>query len=254
MSTLNNQIKYRFSIMMNSVERIISTESLSKGLIITGASGVGKSYNVIKRLEEAHSNLECNYYFLNGKCTPLELYKKLYEARYSGSVLLLDDVEVFDNMDKLNILKAVLDTSDKRVVSYASSTSSLKKENIPTQFEFNGKVIFLTNTNLVELAKGSTKLAPHAEALITRNVFVDLELFDRESIMAHIENVMTETNILSKYGISDTASDAILKFISDNQKKFRSLSLRLPIHIADIYKSNWFDWETECSELLFDKE
>lgn len=249
---LKLRIAENFDSMMDMLECILNPFNPIKSMTVTGASGIGKSYNIIKRLEEANDTGFCNYFYLNGKCTGLGLYQSLYNARNIGSVLLLDDVDVFDTEDKLNLLKASLESDNDRVITYMSSSQVLRDNEIPTQFSFNGKVIFITNKDLVKISKSKSSLAPHVCALMTRGAFIDLEIHDNESIMIHIENIMRSTNIVKNIGIDQRGADNILNFMMKNCDKLRMPSLRMPIQIAGLYKQFPDKWEKHAEKICLE--
>lgn len=240
---IQKRIDDNFSAMMETLECIINPFNPIKSMVITGASGIGKTYNLDLRLKEAHAAGDCNYHYLNSKCTAIGLYKAMYEARNLGSVLVLDDVDVFSNEDSLNLLKAALDTSNKRLISYQAASAELRKSNIPNQIEFSGKVIFITNSNLKAIAASTSNLAPHVNAVLTRSVFIDLEIHDNESIMIHIESIIRNTNIITKHGLSKDQANEILQFMLDNTDNLRNPSLRMPTQISGLVIENPTNWK-----------
>lgn len=246
---LKLRIAENFEAMMDTLECILDPLNPIKAMTVTGASGIGKSYNLIKRLEDAHDKGYCNYHYLNGKCTGLGLYQALYNARQLGSVLLMDDVDVFDTEDKLNLLKASLESDDTRIITYMSSSRHLADNNIPTQFEFCGKVIFITNKDLVKISDAQSSLAPHVDALMTRGVFIDLEIHDNESIMVHIENIMRSTNIVKGLGVPADGAEKILNFMLKNSANLRKPSLRMPVQLAGLYLQFPEKWEQHAMRM-----
>lgn len=247
------QIAKNFSAMMSALEVMLDTTSNVNSMIICGKGGVGKTYNVEKRLQKADDNFEIDFKSISGKITTLGLYEALYNSRHAASVLLLDDVDIFSDETNIDLLKAVLDTSEKRVVSYASSAKYLDEKNIPKQFEFRGKVVFITNKNLSQIAKGKSSLAPHVDALITRSIFIDLQLFTNEEVMIHIENIMKKTNILENQYVSKEGSAQILNWMLKNEENLRSPSLRMPVLIAGLYNKFPYEWESMCESMFLEK-
>lgn len=231
----------RFECMMANYDCISDFSNPIKSMTVTGASGIGKSYNLINRLKEEDDMGLVNFHYLNGKVTTLGLYQALWGARHVGSVLLLDDVDVFDSEDKLNILKAALESDDERIISYKTSSKALAEQGIEQQFNFEGKIIFITNKDLLKLSKGHSDLAPHMAALITRGVFVDLGIHDNESIMIHIETIMRSTNIVKRY-VSDSKANEILDYMVANARRLRNPSLRLPVQLAGLVKAHGDKW------------
>lgn len=247
------QIEKNFNSMMDALECLIAPESTVNSMIVSGKGGVGKTYNIEQRLMKADQNLECNYKSISGKITTMGLFKALYESRHSTDILLLDDVDVFANETTIDLLKAVLDTTDTRVVSYITSSKVLAESGIPQQFDFRGKVIFITNKNLARMAKAENSLSPHVDALLTRSIFIDLQLFSNEEVMIHIQNLMSKHNMLAKHGINKQGSDLILSWMLKHESKLRSPSLRMPVLIAGMYNKFPFDWEEKCENMFLEK-
>jgi len=235
-------INKSFSSMMDTVECIIDPFNPIRAMIVSGAAGVGKSFNLIKRLEQAAENLECTYHKISGKITPLGLYQVLHESRNLGSVLLLDDADVFSEEGTLDLLKAALDSSKTRTVSYITNSPTLAKQGIPSQIEYFGKIIFITNKNFSKVLKGTSKMKDHVRALITRGSFIDLHLHDNRSIMLQIEDVMKKSNIMSQYGLSTGQCNDALVFMKNNVERLMEPSLRMAVEIAGFmlkYPQNW---------------
>ena len=73
-------------------------------------------------------------------------------------------------------MKGALDTTKRRVISWRSEKifEAEDGEAIPSSFDFEGAVIFVTNKNFDREIMRSSKLTPHLEALISRSFYLDL--------------------------------------------------------------------------------
>lgn len=250
--TKSAEIERSFNSMMTALECLLTPNTPINSLCVSGAPGIGKTWNLSERLNKAHDDCEWTVQSISGKMTTLALYEVLYKNRFETSVLVLDDMDsVFESEDSMNMLKAALD-SGKRNLSYMTSSKYLIDAGIPNTFEMNGRVIFITNKNLAVLAAGASKMTPHYKAFMSRSVYVDLKIHNTYDIMIHIENVMRKTNILTRFGISDEGSDQILNWMLSNEERLRTPSLRTPILIAGLYNTNPFDWEEACSDLFLE--
>ncbi len=227
---LLQKIDQNFQSTMDILECVVDANNPINSMIVSGAPGIGKSWNIMKRLQELHDCAEINYTYLNGKCSAGGLYEALYEARSKYSVLLLDDVEVFDSDDKLNLLKAALDTGETRKISWMSRTQTT----LPKQFAFNGAVVFITNVNLAQQALQQNALGQHTKAVLSRSVFVDLEIHDKESIKLHVLNVLRKSPVVQRLGCSTEQQQIILNFIERYGDNMNDLSLRTPVLMAGI--------------------
>lgn len=249
----SQKIQKNFDSMLAVLESMLKPNSPINSMIVSGAPGIGKTYSLSNRLNKAHSNAECNVTTVSGKMTTLALFEVLYKNRFSTNIIVLDDMDsIFDSEDGMNLLKAVLDTS-KRTVSYISSSKYLKDNGIPSTFDFFGKIVFITNKDLTRIAASKSKQAPHCQALISRSVYIDLEIQSKEDIMIHIENVMLSTNILEKYNVNQNGSNMILNWMLKHQERLQSPSLRTPVLISALYNSNPYDWEEICENVYLEK-
>jgi len=106
------------------------------GIVIIGDAGIGKSFNLMKWLKEWN----VDFVLIKGHITPLAFYEKLYQN--SNKVIVLDDVsKLIKNDDTLSILLSALDF-DNRIVEWQTKSFVF---DIPSSFEFNGKIIVLAN-------------------------------------------------------------------------------------------------------------
>lgn len=240
------RIQKNFASTMQVLECLVDASNPIQSMIVSGAPGIGKSWNICKRLQELHDTAEINYSYLNGKCSTGGLYEALYNARSKYSVLLLDDVEVFDSDDKMNLLKAALDTGESRKISWMSRTQTT----LPKQFEFKGAVVFITNVNLAQQALGSSGTAQHTKAVLSRSIFIDLEIHDAESIKAHVLNVLSTSPICTRLGCTPEEQTEVLNFIAKYGEHIPNLSLRTPVLMSGIIKKYKNEWESICLQRL----
>lgn len=237
---LRIQIRKRFSVMSIMANGMI--QGSIRSLIISGAAGVGKTYELNKKLKQAQDRGEIQYHMLNSKCSAIGLYVKLYEARESNSVLLLDDVDVFSDMDTLNLLKAALDTGETRTICWNTASSWLEDQDIPRAFEFEGTCVFITNMDIDrELDKGG-KLSPHINALVSRSVYLDLKVHTNREIMLRVEDIIMNTRMLQERGLKNSQVIEVLDWMKSNMARLRNVSLRTALHIADFVVTDTHNW------------
>ncbi|AHJ86944.1 hypothetical protein STP4a_089 [Salmonella phage STP4-a] len=240
------RINKRFNVMGFMTNGIINGNIRS--LIISGAAGIGKTYTLDKALENAHNDGRIEYKSVNGKISGIGLYCRLWESREANSVLLIDDVDVFSDMDILNLLKAALDSGDKRKVCWSTASSYLEEKNIPNEFEYEGTVVFITNVDIdKELERGS-KLAPHLAALVSRSVYLDLGVHSNEEIMVRVEEVIMNTRMLQNRGLRNSQVVDVLEFMKNNVNRLRNVSLRTALYLADFVATDEKNWR-EISEV-----
>lgn len=238
---MKQRINKRFTVMNMMTKGIISGNIRS--LIISGAAGIGKTYSLDKALKTANEYGEIVYKSINGKISGIGLYEQLWNNRDANSVLLIDDVDVFSDMDMLNLLKAALDTGETRKVCWSTASAYLDDKNIDKEFEFEGTIVFITNVDIdKELERGS-KLAPHLHALVSRSVYLDLGVHSNEEIMVRVEDVILNTNMMQKRGLSDAQTSMALNWMKANVTKLRNVSLRTALYLADFVATDANGWE-----------
>lgn len=201
-----------------------------RSMIVSGSPGTGKTFEVVKAMkaqEARDRNFYCHH--IKGTISPVALYIELYRARHG--VLILDDTdEAFTDNESLQLLKAATESSKDRSIAYRKLSMALEAEGIPTEFNFEGCVIVLTNTNLEDAHK--TKQG-HYDAIMSRAHFVNAVLkTDREKIM-RIRHVIATSTLLDTF-LDRSHHGEIVEFIEDNHDRFRELSIRTVVKLAEL--------------------
>ncbi len=226
-----------------------------RSLIVSGPAGLGKTYTVEKARDE-YDPAETKSIMVKGMIRPTGLYLLLHEYRRKGNVIILDDADsIFNDVDALNLLKAALDTTAKRVISWRSETKMVDADGEPIDksFEFEGTVIFISNLDFDrEIEKGG-KMSEHYVALQSRSFFIDCDMKTKRDYIVRIKQVV-EGGMLRAKGIDAHAQKIILNFIEDNSEKFRELTLRLALKMADTWNMVNGDvkkFESRCKVTMF---
>lgn len=231
------RIGERFRVVKSLAKASVNGDIRS--LIISGPGGVGKSFTVTSVVEE-WDPLVRNHVIIKGFVRPTGLFKTLYQYRNAGQVVIFDDADsIFQDDAALNILKAVCDTTEKRMVSWMSEGTMATDDGqkVPKTFQFDGTIIFISNLDFSEIvAKMTSRLAPHMEAMMSRSHYVNLEMKTRRHCVIRIKQVM-RSGMLSNMGLGPWAQEEILRFIDDNLNQLQELSLRTAIKIASLYKA-----------------
>lgn len=232
-------------IMTRIKERFTILEDMTKGvrkgdvraMIVSGPPGVGKSFGVEAVLTkddlfDKMGERKPRYEVVKGAMSAIGLYSKLYEFSKKGNVLVFDDCDsvLLDELS-LNILKAALDSSKKRTISWNTDSRILRSEGIPNQFEFCGSAIFITNIKFEHVR--SKKLRDHLDALESRCHYLDLTIDTTREKILRIKQIVGD-GMLDAYDLEDTAKQEVVNFIEVNKDKMRELSLRMVIKVADL--------------------
>lgn len=241
-SEIASDIEQRFSVMDRLTTGVLARHI--KSVIIAGAPGVGKSFELEQKLEAAESKGKIQFTRISGSVSGIFLYKTLYANCNSDCITVLDDADrIFGDEDTMNVLKAALDTSKKRTITWGTEAASLRQEGIPTSFEFKGAVVFISNMNFDKVVESGSKIAPHIRALLSRTVYLDLGIHTNREIMVRIEQVIKKGDMLADKNLSKKQKDEVIEWIRTNHKAMRSVSLREVLHLADMVAVDPKGWK-----------
>jgi hypothetical protein len=244
------RMRVRFSILDDMTKAVKGGHV--RAMIVSGPPGVGKSFGVEQVLSKhdvfanvAQDSTLKKYEIVRGAMSAIGLYKKLYEFSDAKSIVVFDDCDsiLLDDVS-LNVLKAALDSSKKRVIHWNTDSRTLRSEGVPQQFEFKGGCIFITNIKFENVR--SKKLRDHLEALESRCHYLDLTIDTEREKMLRIKQIVGD-GMLNEYEFEEFQKDEIIDFIDVNKKKMRELSLRMVLKIADLRKSMPYSWKTVAS-------
>jgi UDP-N-acetyl-D-mannosaminuronate dehydrogenase len=114
---------------------------------------------------------------------------------------------------------------------------------IPTSFEFEGGVIFLSNMDFTkEIAKNS-KVAPHIEAIMSRSHFIDTTLKTIREKLCRINMIIVTDEFLAINHIEREQANQMQDWILDNANHLREISIRTATKLADLVKALPDSWE-----------
>lgn len=220
-----------------------------RGLVVSGPPGIGKSFGVEKQLEAANmfrtlDGKDPLYEVVSGGVSSIGLYQKLYHNRGSQQVLVFDDCDgVLQDDEMLNLLKAALNSGDKRRINWNKESRVLQTEDIPDSFDFEGSVIFISNVDFErQIARGS-RIAGHLEAIMSRCHYLDLEIGSMRDRLLRIKQIVRD-GMMQSYDFSKEQEQSIINFVVDNSEYMREVSLRAVKKIADLVKTdprNWYE-------------
>lgn len=234
-------IRERFDVLAVLADGV--AQKNVRSLIVAGAPGVGKTHTLEARLSAAEASGQVkSLTTIKGSISPIGLFVQLWENRDAGQVLMLDDIDaVFADEEAMNLLKGALDTTKTRRISWAKASSFLRDNDIPNTFDYNGQIVFITNTNPDAVIEKGGKLAPHMAALVSRSVFLDLCIHNPQQIMVRVEQVMSESSMLEELGLSKGQAAEVLGWMNQNLDRLRAVSLRTVIQLASFIKTspNW---------------
>jgi len=244
--SIMDRLRERFQILDDMTRAV--KEGNVRAMIVSGPPGVGKSYGVETVLQKSDlfntlAEKKPKFEVVKGAMSAIGLYAKLYEYSAVGNVIVFDDCDSILMEDlSLNILKAALDSSARRFISWNTDSRILRSEGIPDRFEFKGAAIFITNIKFEHVR--SKKLRDHLDALESRCHYIDLQMDTTREKILRIKQIVTD-GMLERYDFDnyEIVRDELVEFVDANQSKLRELSLRMVLKLADLRKSFPSNWQ-----------
>ena len=245
LDTIQTQPESRFSInerfgFVSDMVKLLAQGDQSS-VVITGPGGLGKSFNVMKALQTVgmkditelsdfqigtRVNVKKSFIVIKGYSTPKGLYRALYENK--DGVIVFDDCDsVLKDPVSLNLLKGALDSYSRRIISWRAD---IRDEDLPTSFEFKGRVIFISNLSSVQMD----------QAIISRSMAVDLTM-TRQQKVDRMRFLISQSDFMPEYK-SEHKNDA-LDLIESLQDKVKELTLRTLIQVTVIRKGLSANWK-----------
>ena len=239
-----SRIARRYLAMERMAKRVVDGHIPS--LIVSGPPGLGKSFTVMKAVEQLD---EEQYDVISGAITAVGLYIALWNMREGGIVVLDDCDDVFRDETALNLLKAVLDSTPVRSVSWRKRASWLDELGIDDRFDFKGSVVFLTNVDFEAAIESGNRSGKHFEALMDRSMYLCLTLRARRDFMIRIRQVSEGENGMlcndPQLELTEEQAEEVLDFVSEHQTRFYGLSLRLVRQVAQCMLADPDDWKDD---------
>lgn len=201
-----------------------------RGLIITGPAGSGKTSSVLNLLAKHTTK---RYKSVSGMMSPIRIYEELYRHKNHGEVIVLDDVDsVYSSVEGMNVIKAAADTLPQRKVCWLTASPRLKAWGIPSEFEYNGAIVLISNEP--PDAKKSSKLGNHLKAIVDRLAHVRMGTNDKEEQFHQLCYHVVKHGLLRSRGLTATQEAQALQYITDNFDLLPSISLRTAAKIAEL--------------------
>lgn len=249
----DDEILHRISTRFNMLDKMAhgALAGTIRSMICFGAPGVGKTFGIEKMLRDQS---EVEYDIIKGSCTAAGLYHALFHARKGGIVILDDCDSIFDDEQTLNLMKAALDSTDTRNISWRKMATWVddidegdwvEGDKIPKTFEFKGSMILLTNIDMQARVAKASKMSAHFQALMSRSLYLDLTMKTNREILIRIKDVFMN-HMAPSMGVNQYDAAEILAFVNANADRMTDLSLRLMVHVVDIFKLGG-DWKEMVS-------
>jgi len=232
-------INQRFEFVGDMV--MMLANGIQASVIVCGPGGLGKSHTVTAALQDAGLNdvtvldefevgavLDSarSYRVIKGYSTPKGLYRTLYENQ--DGVVVFDDCDsVLKDPVSLNLLKAALDSYDRRIISWRAD---MRDEELPQSFEFRGRIIFISNMPSEALD----------QAIISRSMSVDLSMTTQQKI-ERMQFLLDQPGFMPEYEM--VFKQDALRLIDSIRDSVKELSLRTLIQVVKIRKGAGAKWK-----------
>lgn len=224
-----------------------------RGLLVSGTAGAGKTHAVKTGLAKVSNRVD---YVKGSSITAPALFVKLYQNRTPGSILVLDDVDIVhkSNAERstiLDLLKGATEpTKNERILEWArAQRNALMVDNdVPTEFNFEGAIIWITNDTIETIA---SKSKSHWNAISSRFLQIPAWLNEQEKLMYTLY-LVEEVGMLGKDceakegGYSEDVIAKATEYIRDNYKFMDDITPRVAVAISDIIDNFSDDWKTYC--------
>jgi hypothetical protein len=235
-------VNQRFEFIEQVTDMVVSGESNS--VIITGSGGLGKTFTVMECLKasgldeayweepgeddesESGAVSRGDYEIVKGFVTPKALYRLLYNNR--ERLIVFDDCDsVWDNPTTVSLLKAALDSYETRKISWFSE-SKAEDDDLPQQFEFKGKIIFVSNLALTDLD----------QAVLSRCLYVDVSMTAQEKV-ARIKTLAPKI----RTDMTKAAKEECIKLLEENAENIGDLNIRTFLKVCEIRHKDTANWK-----------
>jgi hypothetical protein len=232
-------INERFKIMTDYVD-MVAKRNLASALI-TGEGGLGKTYTVMQSLANSGlQDLSCmeigarfagekGFTVVKGYSSPRGLFTTLYENR--NQIIVFDDCDsVLRDPNAVNLLKAALDSYDRRIITWNAQIN--ENDGVERSFEFTGGIIFISNLPKSKIPQSIRSRAMCADVSMTR-----AECIDRMRVIVKSETFMPDFETEHK--------EEALEFVAENADNplIVELNLRSLINVIKSRASKPDHWK-----------
>ena len=169
-------------------------------------------------------------------------------------MLVFDDADgILFEEESLNLLKAALNSGDRRRICWNKESRILKETDIPDSFDFEGSIIFLTNIDFERSIAKNSRISAHLAAIMSRCHYLDLEIGSLRDKILRIRQIIRD-GMLAPYDFSADEEREVLQFITSNSEYLREVSLRMVKKIADFVKADPANWQIMAESTCLQRE
>jgi len=217
---------------------------VTNAVFIGGRGGIGKTHNVEKALSDLGLSDGEGYFKNAGSISASGLYRLLY--RHRKDLILFDDSDsVFGDQEARNILKGATDTKPKRKIAWSKKSSDIihpdefsdddeEEGKVPSFFDFEGKVIFISNLKM-------DKLDPDG-ALRTRGLMLEIDPTDEE-VYSLMRKIAPNIPLPDGLTLTEDEMNEVIDVLEKSPKKPNIRMLVRGLQIRSATRQG-FDWQS----------
>ena len=215
--------------------------------IICGPPGMSKTYIVKRTFHFSGLRPGADYRIEKGGALgAAEVYSLLYYNR--KRFLILDDFDTpLSNPTMVNLLKAITDSYDRRIISYPREKvtevggEGSTMPSAPSKFEFKGKLIIVTNLT-------KDQIDP---ALLSRAPAIEVK-YNTQQVLDALENLLKFVNPKTSMEIKREVLDYILEL--HKEQPFIHVDFRSFKSSVDARDGGVWDWKAMVRTIVNYKE
>ena len=222
-------------------------------LIVNGDAGMGKTETV----NDVLNNIDnVRVESISGTVSAVMLFGKLQECSSPKNVLVIDDSDaILEDTECLEVLKASLDSKEDRMVDWTKYSTVLAKKNLKTKFEYQGRVIIITNRMLqtapteIPTVK-QQKIAPLLSRVHYFKAGVPNNDWKIAAIRMHAERYESKVEKGCTYelrclkGVEETVKLEVIDWLDTNKNELREISFRTVKTLIDLHEEEPDFWKT----------
>lgn len=245
-----------YETVQTMTEMFVTNEnSVSRGLLISGNAGMGKTHYVQKAFEMTNTKHRVQY-IKGSSLTAAAMFCLLFESRHKGDVIVFDDTDLIHKTAGevatiLDMLKGATEpTMGERILGWQRATANplMVANNVPMSYDFQGAVIWITNDSVEDMRK---KAKGHWNAISSRFTQVEAWFEDHEKI-AYTLYLIEELGMLGencnvkKDGFPEDVIEDTIEYMNTNYRVLKDITPRVAIKIADIRMTYPDKWTIYC--------
>jgi hypothetical protein len=230
--------------------------SVSRGLLISGNAGMGKTHFVKEAFKSADTD-ENNVTFVKGSSvTAPAMFCLLYQSREKGQIIVFDDTDIIHKSSAeraaiLDMFKAATEpTLESRILGWHRATPNqlMKDNDVPMEYDFQGSIVWITNDSIEEMRK---VCKGHWNAIASRFTQIEAWFEDHQKI-AYTLHLIEHIDMLGKNctvkvgGWNDEVIDDTVTYMNEHYRHLKDITPRTAIKIADIRNTYPDKWKTFC--------